>query len=112
MNEKVTPATLSRMKERGEKITFVPVYDYPLTKILDECGVDVFLVGDSVGVQVMGRKNDLSVTVDEMIYHTQAVASAASRAMVITDMPFMSYEVNIDEAKRNAGRLIKEGGAD
>jgi len=100
------------MKEKGEKFTFMPVYDYPFAKILDECGVDVFLVGDSLGTVVMGRKDDFSVTLDEMIHHTQAVVRAAERAMVVVDMPFMSYQVNVDEAKRNAGRLIKEGGAD
>jgi 3-methyl-2-oxobutanoate hydroxymethyltransferase len=111
-NVKVTPAILRQMKEKGDKNTLIPVYDYPFARILDECGVDVLLVGDSLGKQVLGRKENLSVTVDEMIYHTQAVARAAERAMVVTDMPFMSYEVNIDEAKRNAGRIIKEGGAD
>jgi 3-methyl-2-oxobutanoate hydroxymethyltransferase len=100
------------MKEKGEKHTLMPVYDYALAKILDECGIDAFLVGDSVGTVVMGREDDFSVTVDEMIYHTQAVVRAAERALVIADMPFMSYQVNIDEARRNAGRLIKEGGAD
>lgn len=109
---KVTPTALRQMKERGEKIILMPVYDYPFAKILDECGVDAFLVGDSLGTVVLGRKDDFSVTVEEMIHHTQAVVRAAERAMVIADLPFMSYQVNIDEAKRNAGRLIKEGGAD
>lgn len=111
-NVKVTPVTLRQMKENGDKNTLIPVYDYPFARILDECGVDVLLVGDSLGKQVLGRKENLSVTVDEMIYHTQAVVRAAERAMVVTDMPIMSYDVNIDEAKRNAGRIIKEGGAD
>jgi 3-methyl-2-oxobutanoate hydroxymethyltransferase len=110
--EKVTPTTLRQMKERGEKNTLIPVYDYPFARILDECGVDVFLVGDSLGKLVLGRKEYISVTVDEMIHHTQAVVRATERAMVVTDLPFMSYEISIDEAKRNAGRIIKEGGAD
>lgn len=109
---KVTPTTLLQMKERGEKITVMPVYDYPFAKILDECGVDVLLVGDSLSTTILGRKDDNLATVDEMIHHTQAVVRAAERAMVVADMPFMSYQINIDEAKRNAGRLIKEGGAD
>lgn len=111
-NMKVTPMTLWQMKEKGDKHTLIPVYDYPFARILDECGVELLLVGDSLGKQVLGRKDFLSVSVDEMIYHTQAVVRATKRALVITDMPFMSYEVNIDEAKRNAGRIIKEGGAD
>lgn len=109
---KVTPMTLRQMKEKGDKNTLIPVYDYPFARILDECGVDVLLVGDSLGTVILGRKDDFSVTLEEMILHTQAVARAATRAMVVADMPFMSYQVNIDEAKRNAGRLIKEGGAD
>lgn len=108
---KVTPTTLQQMKERGEKIVQLPVYDYPFAKILDECGVDVLLVGDSLGTVVLGMKDDLSVTVDDMIHHTLAVVRAAERAMVVADMPFMSY-CDINEAKKNAGRLMKEGRAD
>lgn len=110
--KKVTPLTLREMKEAGEKHTLMPVYDYPFAKILDECGVDVLLVGDSVATVIMGRREDISVTIDEMVYHTQPVVRAAERAMVVADMPFMSYQINVEEAKRNAGRLIKEGGAD
>ena len=110
--KRVTPTTLREMKEKGEKINLLVVYDYPFAKIADEFGVDVLLVGDSLGTVVMGRKDDFSVTIDEMIHHTRAVVIAAERALVVADMPFMSYQINIDEAKRNAGRLIKEGGAD
>lgn len=110
--KKVTPTTLRQMKERGEKNTLMPVYDYPFAKILDECGVDVLLVGDSLATTKMGKRDDIFATLDEMILHTQAVVRAAQRAMVIADMPFMSYQVNIDETKKNAGRLIKEGEAD
>ncbi|MFC1941830.1 3-methyl-2-oxobutanoate hydroxymethyltransferase [Chloroflexota bacterium] len=109
---KVTPVTLQQMKEEGEKSTLIPVYDYQFAKILDECGIDAFLIGDSLGTVIMGRKDDFSVTMEEMIHHTKAVAKAAARALVVADMPFMSYQTNIDEAKRNAGRLIKEGNAD
>ncbi len=111
-SNKVTPTALLKMKEKGDKITVMPVYDYPFARILDECGVDAFLIGDSLGTVIMGIEDDFAVTVEEMIHHTKAVARGAHRAMVIADMPFMSYQVNIDEAKRNAGRLIKEGRAD
>jgi len=110
--KKVTPAFLRQMKERGEKTTLMPVYDYPFARILDECGVDVLLVGDSLSTTKMGKRDDIFATLDEMILHTQAVVRAAQRAMVIADMPFMSYQINIDETKRNAGRLMKEGEAD
>jgi len=109
---KLTPVALQQMKKRREKHTLMVVYDYPLAKILDERGIDAFLVGDSAGTILMGRKDDFSVTVDEMIHYTRAVVQATERALVIADMPFMSYQVNVDEAKRNAGRLVKEGGAD
>ena len=110
--KKVTPTVLRRMKERGEKIITMPVYDYPFAKILDECGVDVLLIGDSLSTTMMGRRDDIFCTLDEIILHTQAVARAAQRAMVIADMPFMSYQINMDEAKRNAGRLMQQGEAD
>jgi 3-methyl-2-oxobutanoate hydroxymethyltransferase len=110
--EKVTPTTLLQMKERGEKAVMLAAYDYPFAKILDECGVEMILVGDSISTTMMGRRDDIFATLDEIILHTQAVARAAQRAMVVADMPFMSYQVNIDEAKRNAGRLMSEGEAD
>jgi len=110
--QKVTPTVLRQMKERGEKNILMPVYDYPFAKILDECGVDALLVGDSLSTTMMGRRDDIFATLDEMIIHTQAVARAARRAMVIADMPFMSCQINIDETKRNAGRFLKEGEAD
>lgn len=109
---KITPSILMKMKEQGEKIIFVPVYDYPFAKILDECGVDMFLVGDSLATNILGKKDDIYCTMEEIIIHSQAVARGTQRAMITADMPFMSYQVNIDEAKRNAGRLIKEGLAD
>jgi 3-methyl-2-oxobutanoate hydroxymethyltransferase len=110
--KKVTPTTLHEMKEKGEKINLVVVYDYPFAKIADECEVDVLLVGDSLGTVIMGRKDDFSVTIDEMIHHTRAVVMAVERAMVVADMPFMSYQVSKEQAIINAGRLIKEGRAD
>lgn len=86
-------------------------YDYPFAQIVDEAGIDVILVGDSLGMVVQGLENTLPVTMDEMIYHTKMVARAVKNAMVIGDMPFMSYQVSIEEAVRNAGRFLKEAGA-
>ncbi len=87
-------------------------YDYPFTQILDASGVDVLLVGDSVGMVFSGYENTLSVTVEEMIYHTRAVVRGRQRALVVTDMPFMSYQSSVEEGRRNAGRILKEGGSD
>jgi 3-methyl-2-oxobutanoate hydroxymethyltransferase len=98
-------------KRDGQKITMITAYDYPFAEIADEAGIDVILVGDSLGMVVQGLENTLPVTMDEMIYHTKMVARAVSRAMVIGDMPFMSYQASISDAIRNAGRFLKEGGA-
>ena len=87
-------------------------YDYPTARILDQCGVEVLLIGDSVGNVMMGTDNTLPVTTDEIIYHTKAVVRARKRALVVADMPFMSYQVSIEQAKREAGRMIKDGGAE
>ena len=86
-------------------------YDFPCAKILDESGVDVILIGDSCGNVVMGRPNTLSVTMDEMVHHTRMVSGAVQNALVVADMPFMSYQISPEEALRNAGRLVAEGGA-
>lgn len=110
--KKLTVPEIQRMKERGEKITMLTAYDAPTAEILDECGVDMILVGDSVGTVVAGYPNTLPVTVGEMIYHTKAVVRKVKRALVVIDMPFMSYQVSIEQAKRNAGRMIKESGAE
>jgi len=112
MEEKISILDLQKMKERGEKITMLTAYDYPTARILDHCGVEVLLIGDSVGNVMMGTDNTLPVTTDEIIYHTRAVVRARKRALVVADMPFMSYQVSIEQAKREAGRLIKEGGAE
>lgn len=103
---------LKKKKGEGEKITLLTAYDYPIAKILDEAGIDAMLVGDSVGMVFSGYENTLPVTVEEMIYHTRAVVRARKRALVVTDMPFMSYQSSSTEALQNAGRLLKEGGAD
>ncbi|PLX71163.1 MAG: 3-methyl-2-oxobutanoate hydroxymethyltransferase [Desulfuromonas sp.] len=102
---------LQLMKERGEKITVLTAYDYPLARIMDQAGIDVVLVGDSAGSVVAGYDNTLPVTMDEMLYHTRAVVRAVQQAVIVADMPFLSYQVSLEEARRNAGRLVKEGGA-
>ncbi len=111
MAETVSTLTLAEMKSAGEKITMVTGYDYPSARLLDQSGIDTILVGDSVGVVVAGYKDTLPVTVDEMIYHGQAVVRGTERALVIIDMPFMSYQISIEDAKRQAGRIMKETGA-
>lgn len=102
---------MQRMKVEGEKITVLTAYDYPLARLMDLAGIDMILVGDSVGTVVAGYDNTLPVTLEEMLYHTRAVVRGTSSALVVTDMPFLSYQVDLAEARRNAGRLIKEGGA-
>jgi len=100
-----------RKKAEGRKITMLTAYDYPFAQIVDEAGVDAVLVGDSLGVVVQGLENTLPVTMEEMIYHTKMVARAVKNAIVIGDMPFMSYQASVEDAVRNAGRFLKEGGA-
>ena len=102
---------LQRMKATGEKIAVLTAYDYPFARIMDQAGIDVILVGDSAGSVVAGYDSTLPVTMDEMLYHTRAVARSAKQALIVADMPFMSYQVDLAEARRNAGRFIKEGGA-
>jgi len=108
---RVTTATLMEMKTRGEKMTMLTAYDYPTAILLDEAGIDMLLVGDSVGNVVLGYEDTLPVTMDEMIHHTRAVARGTRRAMVVGDMPFLSYQASLPEAVLNAGRFLKEGGA-
>jgi len=110
--KKTTILDLPRMKREGSKITMLTAYDYQTARILDACDVDVLLVGDSVGSVLAGYDNTLPVTVDEIIYHCRAVARGRSRALLVADMPFMSYQTSIEDAKRNAGRMIKEGFAE
>jgi 3-methyl-2-oxobutanoate hydroxymethyltransferase len=102
---------IQKMKADGEKISVLTCYDFPTARILDSCGIDILLVGDSVGVVFAGHENTLPVTVEEMIYHTRAVMRAQPKAFVVTDMPFLSYQVCLTEARLNAGRLVKEAGA-
>jgi 3-methyl-2-oxobutanoate hydroxymethyltransferase len=102
---------LKDMKRRGEKIVMLTAYDATMARLLERAGVDLLLVGDSVGMVVLGYENTLPVTLEEMLHHTRAVSRGATRALVVADMPFLTYQVNPDDAVRNAGRLLKEGGA-
>lgn len=110
--EKVTIPGLLRKKKEKKKISVLTAYDYPSAQLMDEAGIDILLVGDSLGMVVLGYENTLPVTMEEMLPHIKAVSRATRRALVIADMPFMSYQASIEEAVRNAGRMIKEGGAD
>jgi len=111
-DEKILPAHLRQRKDEGRKITMLSIYDYAIAGLADDVGLDTILVGDSLAMTALGYSNTVSVTLDEMLHHTRAVARAAKRAMVIADMPFMSYQVSSQEAVRSAGRFIKEAGAD
>ncbi len=109
MERKVTVPDLQRMKEAGTKITALTAYDFPFAQIVDQAGVDVILVGDTLGMVVQGLDTTLPVTLDEVIYHCRMVARGRKRALLVGDMPFLSYKVSREDALRNAGRLIKEG---
>lgn len=102
---------IQKMKFDREKITMLTCYDYPTTKIMDSCGIDMILIGDSVGVVYAGYDNTLPVTMEDMLYHTRAVVRAQPKALVVADMPFLSYQTDLASARLNAGRLIKDGGA-
>ncbi|GJQ32105.1 MAG: 3-methyl-2-oxobutanoate hydroxymethyltransferase [Ignavibacteriaceae bacterium] len=106
--QRVSTKTLNLMKQQGKKIAALTAYDFITAKLLDEAGIDLILVGDSLGNVFQGNETTLPVTMDEMIYHTKAVAKGVSKAMLITDLPFMAYQLSIDEAFRNAGRILKE----
>ncbi|HOD51712.1 MAG TPA: 3-methyl-2-oxobutanoate hydroxymethyltransferase [Candidatus Hydrogenedentes bacterium] len=108
---RIRTTTFRKRKEAGDKVTVLTAYDYPTAKLLDECGIDAVLVGDSLGTVVQGNDDTLSVTMDQMIYHTSMVSRAVENAMVIGDMPFLSYQLDPEEAVRNAGRFVSEGGA-
>jgi 3-methyl-2-oxobutanoate hydroxymethyltransferase len=99
------------MKGQGTKITVLTAYDATMARLLDKAGIDVILVGDSLGMVVLGYDTTIPVTLEMMIHHTQAVSRGASRALIVADMPFLTYQITADEAIRNAGRLIQEGGA-
>lgn len=106
---KNTVSTIQKQKEQGDKITMLTCYDYSTAKLMDEVGVNTILVGDSLGMTMLGYEDTLSVTMEDMIHHCAAVTRGAKNALVIGDMPFMSYQVSIEQAVMNAGRLMKEG---
>lgn len=108
---KNTVATFKKMKNEGTKISMLTAYDYSTAKLVDEAGINSILVGDSLGMVMLGYEDTLSVTMEDMIHHTAAVARGAKNALVVGDMPFMSYEVSVEQAVINAGRLMKEGRA-
>ncbi|MFH2092585.1 MAG: 3-methyl-2-oxobutanoate hydroxymethyltransferase [Pseudomonadota bacterium] len=111
MQSKVTTSTLMKMKQEGKKITALTAYDYPFASMLDQAGIEMILVGDSLGMVVQGKENTLPVTMDEMLYHTAMVSRACKFSMVIGDMPFMSYQGSLEKAVENGGRFLKEAGA-
>jgi 3-methyl-2-oxobutanoate hydroxymethyltransferase len=111
MTMRVSIHDLKKMKQRGERIAMLTAYDYPTARLLDDAGIPVLLVGDTLGMVMLGHETTLPVTLDVMIHHTQAVIRGARQALVVADLPFLTYQVNADEAVRNAGRLLQEGGA-
>ena len=110
--KKVTTLTFRQKKEHGEAITMLTAYDYPTAMAMDKAGVDSILVGDSLAMVVLGYENTLPVTMDEMLHHARAVARGAKSALLVGDMPFMSYQVSVEDAVRNAGRFLQNGGMD
>ncbi|TEU11302.1 MAG: 3-methyl-2-oxobutanoate hydroxymethyltransferase [Anaerolineales bacterium] len=110
--KKVTILDVKDKKEKGEPITMLTAYDYPTGLLVDQAGIDIILVGDSLAMVVLGHENTVAVTMDEMLHHCKAVARGAKYPLLIGDMPFMSYQVDEKEAVRNAGRFLKEGGMD
>lgn len=106
---KKTVATFKEAKEKGKKLTMLTAYDYTTAKLLDEAGVDGILIGDSLGMVVLGYDNTLQVTVEDVLHHTRAVARGTKEALVVADMPFLSYHISVEEAIKNCGRMIQEG---
>jgi len=110
-DKRLTTLALKEMKQKNEKIAMITAYDYPTAQLVDEAGVETILVGDSLGNVVLGYKDTLSVTLDDMIHHGSAVVRGSERALVIVDMPFLTYQVSAEDALRNAGRVIQQTGA-
>ncbi len=108
---RLTTLKIQDMKDHGDPIAMVTAYDATFAALIDEAGADLLLVGDSLGMVIQGHDTTLTVTMDQMVYHTQLVARGSERALVVADMPFMSYQASVSDAMRNAGRLIAEGGA-
>lgn len=109
--DKITTRTVVDMKSRGEKISMITAYDFTMARIVDHAGVDIILVGDSASNVMAGHETTLPITLEQMIYHTSCVVRGTDRALVVADLPFMSYQVTIKEALTNAGRMMKEAGA-
>ena len=105
---KTTVSTLKKQKENGEKITMLTCYDYSMAKLMDEAGIEILLIGDSLGNTMLGYENTLPVTMEDMIAHTAAVSRGAKNAFVLADMPFMSYQTSVYDAVLNAGGLVNE----
>src|SRR5258708_24557780 len=110
MADRITVSSLQKKKERGEKIVMITCYDYPSARLLDQSGADILLVGDSVGDNVLGYENTIPVTLEEIIHHAKAVRRGTDRALVLADMPFLSYQISPEQALENAGRMMKEAG--
>ncbi len=111
-DKKFTTASYQEAKSKGEKITMLTAYDYSSAKLIDEAGIDSILVGDSLGMVMLGYESTLQVTVDDIIHHTRAVARGTKRALLVADMPYLSYHISVEESIRNAGRMIQEGHAE
>lgn len=111
-HKKVTTAALKKMKKEGRKIVALTAYDYSTSQIANDAGAHLLLVGDSLGMVVLGYENTLPVTMEEMIHHTKAVSRGNEEALLVSDMPFLSFQINDQETVRNAGRLVKEGHAE
>ena len=111
MVKRVTVLNIQEMKRNGERIPMITAYDYPTARLVDEAGIPMILVGDSLGMAVLGYDSTLPVTMEDMLHHIKAVARGAQRALIVGDMPFMSYQTDVPTAIRNAGRLLQEGGA-
>ncbi len=111
MNRRVTVREIADLKVRGEKIPMVTAYDYPTAKLADEAEIPLILVGDSLGMVMLGHDSTIPVTMEDIIHHTKAVVRGVKRSMVVADLPFMTYQIDTAEAMRNAGRLVQEGGA-
>jgi 3-methyl-2-oxobutanoate hydroxymethyltransferase len=112
MPKKITIPDLVAAKKEERKITMLTAYDYTMAKLIDQAGIDIVLVGDSLGMVIQGRKNTLGVNLDHMIYHSHCVAKGLSQAHLVCDMPFMSYQSSIEEAVKNCGKIIKQGRAE
>lgn len=110
--KRITVPKIVSLKREGKKIVMLSTYDYPFARFADQAGVDIILVGDSLGMVILGYENTLPVTMDEMLIHVKAVSRARPKALVVADMPFMSFQASLDQAVLNAGRFVKEGGAD